>query len=111
MESLFPLAIVVLSSGGCYLVGRRIGGCTRRGLWAAVRRVLECLGMSAMCFVLNMGLGMGLILAVRSVTPWFVFMYLADDVSLLALSLLQGLTLCLWWHGGQGDSLARIIRE
>jgi hypothetical protein len=107
MESLFPLAIVVLSSVGCYLVGTRIGRCTRRSLWASVRRVLECVGMGAICFVLNMGLGIGLILAVRSVTPWFLSTYLADDVSLLALSLLQGLTLCLWWHGRLEESLAR----
>jgi len=107
MEGLFPLAIVVISSVGCCLVGCRIGRCTRRSLWASVRRVLECVGMGAMFFVLNLGLGMALILAVRSLTPWFVSIYLADDVSLLALSLLQGFTLCLWWHGGREESLAR----
>ena len=106
MESLFPLGIVLLSSLGCYLVGRRIGRRTRRSLWASVRRMLEGVGMGALCFGLNLGLGMGLVLAVRSLTPWFLSIYLANDVSLLALSILQGFTLCLWWRAGPENSLA-----
>jgi hypothetical protein len=63
--------------------------------------------MGVMCFVGNLGVGMGVILAVRSLTPWFVSIYLANDVSLLALSLLQGFTLCVWWHEGREESPAR----
>jgi len=106
MEGLFPVAIVVISSAGCFLAGSRTGRWTRHALWPSVCRMLESVGMGALCFLLNMCLGMGLILAVRSVTPWFVPIYLMSDVLILALSFLQGLMLCMWWHGGPEDSIA-----
>lgn len=97
MEKLYPLLLVVLTSTGGYLLGTRVWSHSGRQLRAAVCRMLECVGLTGLCFGLNLVVGMGLILIFRSLSPWFVPLYLVNDVSLLALSLLQGVTLYWWW--------------
>ena len=96
MGELFLLILLGLTSVGAYLIGRR------RGLsWTEFRRafgkMLESIGISLVFFLVNLGLGVGIILAIRTFTPWFVSLYLADNAVLLVLSLLQGLTF-QWWR-------------
>ncbi|HLC41537.1 MAG TPA: hypothetical protein VJO34_07900 [Methylomirabilota bacterium] len=107
MDELFLLILLGLTSVGAYLIGKR------RGLsWSefhrAVGSMLESVGFSLVFFLINLGLGVSLILAIRALTPWFVSLYLADNAVLLILSFLQGLTF-QWWRatsareeGGQG---------
>ena len=96
MDKFFLVILLGLTSGGAYLIGRR------RGLsWTEFRRafgrMLESIGASLIFFLVNLGLGVSLILAIRTFTSWFVSLYLADNMVLLVLSLLQGLTF-QWWR-------------
>ena len=101
MKPLFLVALVGVTSVLAYLTGTRRLGLSGRSLWAALARMLECIGMALVFFIANLGLGIVLILAFRTLTPRFAPLYLANDVSLLVFSLAQGLTFCWWWriHG------------
>ena len=101
MKPLFLVALVGVTSVLAYLTGTRRLGLSGRSLWAALARMLECIGMALVFFIANLGLGIVLILAFRTLTPRFAPLYLANDVSLLVFSLVQGLTFCWWWriHG------------
>jgi len=98
MKPLFLVALVGVTSLLAYLAGTRQLGLSRHSLWAAIARTLECIGMAIVFLVANLGFGMLLILAFRTLTPRFAPLYLANDVSLLVFSLLQGLTCCWWWR-------------
>lgn len=92
----FLLALVTLTSAGAYVYGRKGLRLPSQRLGPAVGKMLESLG-AALCFlIVNLGLGLILVLAARTVTGDFVSVYLLDDVSLLGLSLLQALTF-RWW--------------
>ena len=104
MKSLFLVALVGVTSLLAYLTGTRRLGLSGRSLWAALARMLECVGMALVFFVANLGLGMLPILTFRTLTPSFAPLYLANDVSLLVFSFLQGLTCCWWWRN-HGPSL------
>ena len=96
MDKFFLLMLIGLTSVGAYLLGKRRGQS-----WSefhhAVARMLETIGMSLIFFLVNLALGVSIILVVRTFTPWFVSLYLADSLVLLLLSLLQGLTFH-WWR-------------
>ncbi len=104
MNPLFLVVLVGVTSLLAYLTGTRRLGLSGRSLWAALARMLECVGMAFVFFVANLGLGIVLILAFRTLTHRFAPVYLANDVSLLVFSLVQGLTFCWWWRI-QGPSL------
>ncbi len=97
MENLFLLALVGVTSIAAYLAGTRRLGLSRHSLWAALARMLECVGMLAVFFAANLGLGMILILSFRTLTPGFAPLYLTNDISLLVFSFLQSLAFCCWW--------------
>jgi hypothetical protein len=44
----------------------------------------------------NFAVAAALVLAVRTFTPWFVALYLLDDVVWVIASLLQGIAWSLW---------------
>ena len=104
MKPLFLVALVGVTSVLAYLTGTRRLGLSGRRLWAALARMLECIGMALVFFIANLGLGIVLILAFRTLTPRFAPLYLANDVSLLVFSFLQSMTFCWWWRI-QGPSL------
>jgi hypothetical protein len=97
MEQSFILVLVGLTSVGAYLVGVKRLGLSRTGLRTAVGRTLECMGLALGFFVVNLAVGMTIVLVGRLLTREFVSLYYANDVSLLVLSVLQGLTF-LWWR-------------
>jgi hypothetical protein len=100
MEQLYTLGIAVVTSGVGLLVGIRALGLPAGKLRAAIHGMLECLGLTAMFFGVNLGLGMAVILAFRTLTTGFAPLYLANDVSLLVFSLLQALVFSRWWKAG-----------
>jgi hypothetical protein len=104
MENLFLLALVGVTSIAAYLAGMRRLGLSGYTLRAALARMLECVGMAAVFFAANLGLGMILILSFRTLTPGFAPLYLANDISLLVFSFLQGLTFCWWWKMRASES-------
>jgi hypothetical protein len=90
------VALVGLSTAGAYLVGLRLFRFSEEQLWPAVSRVLEGLGIGLAFYAINLLAGATLILAVRRLTGRFVSIYHVEDLSLLVLSLLQGLIFCAW---------------
>lgn len=98
MASLFLLVLAGLTSLGAYLVGTRGLALSRRALGAAVGKVLECVGMTVVFFLINLGGGILVLLTVRTLTGTFVALYLADDIALPILFLLQALAF-EWWRG------------
>lgn len=68
----------------------------------AVCLTLELVG-TAMCFLLgNLVVGLVIILGIRSLTPMFVSVYVLNDMSLVALSALQGTWFFCWRRGRVG---------
>lgn len=103
MDALFLLALVAATSAGALVLGRRGGAdASRTAIGAALRRALECVGLTAAFFAVNLGLGALLTLVIRGLTPLFVSLYVNADVSLLVLSLLQALVYQRWRDGAGG---------
>jgi hypothetical protein len=63
---------------------------------------LELFGMSAFFLAGNLLLGLMIVLATRSVSPHFVSIYVLNDLSLVALSILQGAVFFCWRRGPAG---------
>jgi hypothetical protein len=97
MEQVFSLALVGFTSVGAYLLGTRVVGLSARDIRKAVGKMFECFGVSLVFFVVNLGAGMIGILATRVITRGFVSLYMAADVTVLVLSVLQGVTF-VWWR-------------
>ena len=96
MEQPFVPALVVLTSVGAYVFGIKRLGWSGMGIRSALSRMLECVGMILVFFLVNLAAGVMAILAVRLLTRGFVPLYLIGDETLLVLSLLQGLAFYLW---------------
>jgi uncharacterized membrane protein len=111
MESSLVLALISLTSSAAYLLGTRGLGLERRGLGAAALHLLEYLGAGAVFFAVNLVVGGGLILLARRAQSHFVSLYLVDDVSVLALSVLQGLVFQAWRAAPRGSGPATSRRE
>ena len=58
--------------------------------------VLECLGLAVVFLVGNLAAGVALTLVLRALTGRFISIYWLNDISVLALSLLQALVLQSW---------------
>lgn len=97
MEEYFVLALAGFTSLGAFWLGARGLGLSWRELGVAVGKMLECVGLAIVFFVTNIAAGMAVVLLGRTVTRGFAPLYLASDVSLVALSLLQALTF-QWWR-------------
>lgn len=97
MEQFFVLILVGLTSIGAYLLGAKRLGLLWRHLRVAIGRMLECIGMALVFFLVNLAAGMAIVLAGRLLTRGFVSLYLANDVSLVMLSFLQALAF-QWWR-------------
>jgi len=96
MEQYFVLALVGFTTLASIFIGTRWGGLSLEGLREAVRQALETIGLALVFFGVNLVLGSALILVGRKVLREFISLYLADDIGLLILSLLQGLVVQHW---------------
>ena len=97
MEQVFSLVLVGCTSVGAYLFGTKVVGLSASTFRKAVGKMFECFGVSLVFFMVNLGAGMIGILVARAVTRGFVSLYMAADVTVLVLSVLQGLTV-VWWR-------------
>jgi hypothetical protein len=95
MSSLLLLLLAIATSLTAGLIARRAGP-GHRGLADAVRLVLELAGISTLFLVGNLALGVAIVLAIRLLSPFFVSIYVLNDLSLVALSFLQGAVLFCW---------------
>lgn len=97
MEQGFLLVLAMVTSLAAYLVGAKGLGLASGPLGTAIGKMLEGIGLTALFFVGNLMVGMIAILAIRSFTPVFVSLYIADNIVLLVLSFLQALSF-QWWR-------------
>jgi hypothetical protein len=98
MMEITILVLVGLTSMGAYLAAVRTFGWSRLDLVTAFLRMLDVVGASTMFFATNLALGIAAILAMRGLTGRFVSLYVLDDISLLLLSVVQGLLFEYWRH-------------
>lgn len=96
MDQVFLLLLAAFTSVAAYLGGVRGLGLSRRALRAAVLGALQLVGMGIVFLVVNLTVGLGAVLAIRSFTTGFLSAYLLNDPSLLLLSALQGITFECW---------------
>jgi hypothetical protein len=99
MESVYILIVAGLTSVGAYILGITRLRLSRSRLWEALGKTCECVGLTLVFFLLNLAVGMLAILAMRSLSGRFVSLYIASDVLLLVLSLLQALAFQAWREG------------
>src|SRR5712692_7023947 len=89
--------VVVLTSVLAYKLGPRWFGFTRLSLGEAGLKAFETIGAGAAFFGANFVAGMIIIAAVNALTGWFVSHYILSDVSLLGISVVQGIVFT-WWY-------------
>jgi hypothetical protein len=88
MGGTFILVVAGLSSLAAALVARKGA---RRSLPSAAAKALETIGVAAVFLFLNVALGFCLTLLARAVGGRFVSLYHGDDVTIMAVSVLQAL--------------------
>jgi hypothetical protein len=96
------LVVLLTSAVACTL------GATWFGLpWSSLRnaglKALESVGVATVFFGANLAAGMIIIAALNTLNGWFVSHYILGDVSLLGLSLLQGMVFT-WWSSASKRS-------
>jgi len=102
MQGVFVLVLVGLTSiAGAVFVMRRLAW-PATALATGALAALELLGAGLVCFLVNLGLGVAVILLVRALSPSPVSVYVLNDVALLALSLVQGLVFQGWRQATRG---------
>lgn len=95
MFSLLLLGLPVATSLAAILIARRSNS-DHRGLAGAGRLALELAGLSTLFLVANLALGLAIVLAIRALSSFFVSIYVLNDLSLVALSFLQGTVFFCW---------------
>lgn len=96
MEPLFIVILAGVTSVVAYVVGVRGLRLPGRGLRVALYNMLECVGAMLVFLLVNLTIGMIGILSARMLTGAFVSLYLAADIMLVVLSLLQALIFQSW---------------
>lgn len=96
MDRLLLFVCLAVTSLAGYWLGRKALGLDRVSLASVLGSALECLGASVIFLVANVLLGTLAALTVRTVTSYFVGLYVFSDAILLPLSLLQGLAFWSW---------------
>jgi hypothetical protein len=103
VQPLVLIAIVVVSTLAALVATVRSGVVPRDGWRPALWTTLGLIGVSAVFFVVNLAIGIAAILLVRLFTPLFVSIYVLNDITLVGLSLLQGLVFGVWCRGSMHD--------
>ena len=101
------LVITVLATTTCAacLLVQRFRGSSRESLRYTLDVFLECIGASVVFLVVNLGLGVGLVLVIRGLTPWFVSLYEVSDTLFVFFAILQGFIFQLWWRSAGSISV------
>ena len=97
MASLTIISLVIGTSALAYLLLGQPGRGNGR-LRFAIAQATAFVGAGVVFFVANIVLGLLAVLAFRASTGQFISIYVLNDISLLLLSLLQGLVFRTWWN-------------
>src|SRR6185369_1169188 len=103
MEVLVAIFLAVLTSAIAWRLSKRAWG-SAGSLTEAAGALLDWAGLFSLFFAANMALGVLLILVIRSVTPFFVSLYLLDNGLSLILSAVQAFLFLHWWKGVRSNS-------
>jgi len=95
VSEIYMMTAAILTSAAAYLVIRRRWRFARGSLRLAIRRTVECAGLSLLFFVGNLVVEAALVLLARALTGRFVTLYLAGDLMIVPISCLQGVA--VWW--------------
>ncbi|MFQ5990712.1 MAG: hypothetical protein ACE5K9_12435 [Candidatus Methylomirabilales bacterium] len=98
MEYSLIVIVVAVTSLGAFVVGVKGLSLPGGSIRYALGKMLECVGLTFVFLVVNVGLGVVSIFAARVITQGFVSLYLFTDETLLGFSLFQALTF-RWWLG------------
>jgi hypothetical protein len=101
MEQVFVLIMTSLTSVGVYILGVKGLRLSKSELWPAFGKACEYVGLTLVFSLLNLAVGMFAILAMRSLIGRFVSIYIASDITLLIVSLLQALIFQAWREGSR----------
>jgi hypothetical protein len=96
MDHTFILITTGLTSVGAYIIGVKWLRLSRYGLWLALGKTCEAVGLTLVFFLLNLTVGASVVFAGRFLMGTFVSLYRLSDVALIALSLLQALAFQAW---------------
>lgn len=107
MRFLVLFAFAVLTSGLAYACGRCVLRLSHRELSEAWRAALDCVWLSMVFFALNLSLGVVGVFVSRVASGIFISLYDVVDVTVLLVSLLQGVVFQVWrlegrYHGVHG---------
>ena len=91
METAIVAALVTVTSLAAAWLARRHRPLSAARLGVALATAMEAVGWCVLFFVVNVGVGLLAILAVRVFAGTFVSVYVLNDTSLVVLSALQGL--------------------
>jgi len=97
MEGVFLPLLVAVTTVTAYVIGVHVLGLSRRRLAHAVGRTLELAGLTVVFLVANLAIGLAVVLATRALSTRFISVYILNDLSLVALSALQGVVFG-WWR-------------
>jgi len=103
LDSLYLIALVALTSAAVVAVARRPLALSAARLPAALRRLLECAGLTLAFYVLNLAVGFAAVLILRRLTGVFLSAYLNADDTLPVLSLFQAVAFQWWRADAEGD--------
>jgi hypothetical protein len=106
MEYTFILITAGLTSVGTYILGVKGLRLSSAGIWLALGKASECVGLTLVFFCLNLIVGLITIFAARLFIGRFVSLYSVSDVTLLVLALLQALTFQAWREGSRQDRIS-----
>ncbi len=104
IEQAFLIALTIGTSVGAYGFGVGRLRLSIERLGGALLRAFQIVGMSGVFFVVNLTIGLAGLLIVRTASGMFVSVYVLDDMTLGALSVLQGVVFECWRQGGIGES-------
>ena len=96
VERLPVLVFVALTSLGAYRVGVARLGLPSSGIVVAIGKTFESLGLTVVFLIANVAVGAGAILALRTLTPGFLSLYLAADQTLVVFSVVQAVAFQAW---------------
>jgi hypothetical protein len=96
MDHTFFLIMIGLTSIGAYSLGVKRLRLSRYGLWLALGKTCETIGLALIFFLLNLIVGISVVFAGRFFMGTFVSLYYMSDVTLLVLSLFQAFTFQAW---------------
>jgi hypothetical protein len=101
MESLFILVVTSFTSAGACVLGIARLGFSKSGLWCALGKVCEGVGLMLIFSVLNLTLATFAVLATRSISGRFISIYTVSDTTFLMLAWLQALIFQAWREGSR----------